>query len=345
MLDQVLDTNQTGMYQLHATFGLPEFVKEAAQADADTVRDLPATAFAWPERRMFPVHTKADTWQSAAYFQKFGSDIENVHRTSIEANLKSACELWKIDMPAPVIQKTSAKGQTGYVIRYPLSGQSACTVGVETAEDMLKVACDVTTAGKYPYGVRKSVAVSILASPDDLRSSIVPEMDVELHKIAGYGVGTIDNALGAIRQRQLAIGQQWPPMTASLTEVATLVEKSASKEGILSHELLDKLGHMLDAVDRFAGLYNRYNEGFRPAEQQLFSITTRDFDDFAKQAVRLSTGEVVSRQDLKTADVRLFLEECFGEKCASEDEVIQAVTALPERRARLLSEHIRQAVA
>lgn len=340
MLDQVRDTNKAGLYQINMDWVLPDFVKTAAESTTETVQDLPLTAFAWPESRLFPVHTRADTWLSTAYFNKFAADIPEVHRPGIAKALATAAEFWGVDPLQPQTQKQAAAVPT-YTIEYPLSG-SVCSVGVSSAEEMLKVACDITTSGKYPYGVRRSVAVSILAAPECLRESLVPEIDTELHKLAGYGVGTVDQALTAIRQREIATEKSFPPISAGLKEASAMVQKAASAEGLLSAALLEKLGSMLDAVDRFSGLYTRYDKTFQPPEQQLFSITLRDVDDFAKHAVKLDNGKIISRSVLATANVGQWLADSFGQKCASAEDVVAAVQALPSRRADLLVQHLEQ---
>lgn len=80
MLDQIQDANESGLYQLHNVVEFPEFVKEASKLTAEEASELPPAAFAMPTHRMYPVHTRADTWLSSAYFQKFGSDMPAYQR-------------------------------------------------------------------------------------------------------------------------------------------------------------------------------------------------------------------------------------------------------------------------
>jgi hypothetical protein len=105
--------------------------------------------------------------------------------------------------------------------------------------------------------------------------------------------------------------------------------------------MTQKTASMLDAVDRFVGLHKRYNDSFQPPERQLFNITLSDFDSFTKLAVRLPNGEWVRKEDLEPAIP--FLEESFGQKCASVEEALEYIQTMPERRAKILSTHLKNA--
>ena len=117
--------------------------------------------------------------------------------------------------------------------------------------------------------------------------------------------------------------------------------KAASQDGILSHEMTYKTASMLDAIDRFVGLHQRYNDTFQAPERQMFNVTLSDFDTFTKLAVRLPSGEWVRKEDLKP--VIPFLEEAFGQKCASVEEAVEYISSMPERRAKTVSTHLKNA--
>jgi hypothetical protein len=338
MLDQVQDLNQAGMFQLHTILEFPEFVKEAAQATMEDVRGLDLDRFAYPSQRMLPMHTKSNTWLSAAYLHKFGSDLPHREYEAAAERLQKAAEYWGIEIPGPDdVAVPPPVPEVQYTITYPLQNQSlACTAC--SGEDLLKVASDMLSGGKYPLAVRQDVAAQVLRAPAEMISALPDQMLSDLQKVAGMGIGTEQAALTAIGQRRHATQHYYKPIGDGLRELEGMI-KDASIEGLLSYEMTQKTATMLDAIDRFAGLHERYNDTFQPPERQLFNVTLADFDTFTKLAVRLPNGDWVRKADLE--QVIPFLQESLGEKCASVEEAVECVQAMPERRAKILSQHLK----
>jgi hypothetical protein len=334
MLDQVQDVNAAGLYQIYNEAEFPAFVKEGSGTTSEQAKDLPSASFAWEEARMFPVHTKVDTWLSCAYLQKFGSDIPADRRATIERTIGQACAFWGIEKPS-LVEKTAAK--EGYEITYPEPCNHTCLVS--TPEELQKVAEDVLVPGRYPFGVRQTVARSVLGAPESLKQAMEPAIEVGLCKVACYGVGLVQDVVQALRIREIATEKSFPVLSEGLKEAAVLT-KEAGDHDVVSGEFLGKMAAFVDAVDRFAGLHTRYSPGFQPPEQQFFRTTLRDFEDFSKHAVRLANGSYVNKEQLCSKPVVQFLETCFGQKCASEEDVVQVAKSLPSRKAQLLAEHL-----
>ena len=338
MLDQVKDTNEVGMHQLFKVLEFPCFVKEASQVSAEEAKELPATSFAWPAEHMFPVHTKANTWLSAAYFQKYAADIPEQFCVGIQGNLDKAAQFWGIQLPT---LPGPAEKDPGYIVKYA-AGDWEHDVHVSSPDQLQKVADDALFPGKYPYAVRKSVARQILAAPENLRSDLGSYQAAALYKTAAYGVGLLKNAQHATKQRSINTETHWEHLNKSLAELDTILEKSASEEGLLSPEMLDKTASMLDAVDRFTKMHQRYGGGFQPPEQQLFQITMNDYDTFAKEAVHLPDGHIVSQAELRASSAGSWLQENFGYKVASQEDLMVVIGELPSRRAGMLYEHVQK---
>lgn len=337
MLDQVLDSNQAGMFQINTVLEFPDFVKEATQTTPEDIKTLDSERFAWPAKRMFPMHTAQDTWLSAAYFHKFGSEIPEHSYIAADESLKEAAQFWDIDLPvAEDLMEMPKEASFGYDIQYPMG--KGVMVRVISASELQKVADDVLAGGKYPLVVRQGVAKQALQAPEEFQSGLGMRMVSDLQKVAGMGIGTESAALGAVRQRWHATAHFYKPIKEGLEELSTMI-KTASEDGLLSHDMTQKTASMLDAVDRFVGLHNRYNEDFQPPERQLFDVTLADYDQFDKMAVRLTNGEWIHKADLEEAIP--FLEESFGQKCASVEEALEVVRAMPERRANILSTHLK----
>jgi len=337
MLDQIRDSNQAGMFQLNTVLEFPEFVKEASQSTPEDVKELDSDRFAWPSQRMFPLHTAQDTWLSAAYFHKFASDVPEHVRVCAEQAFEKAAEFWDITLPtADDLKHMPKEASNAFEITYPIG--AGVLVKVASSEELQKVADDIMDGGKYPLGVRQGVAKQVLQAPEDLRDGLTMKVASDMQKVAGMGVGTESSALNAVRQRWHATAHHNKPIKEGLEELSDMI-KLASEDGMLSHEMTQKTASMLDAIDRFVGLHTRYTDTFQPPERQLFEVTLSDFDHFNKLAVRLPNGEWVRKDDIESS--MRFLEENFGQKCASLDEAVDYVQSMPERRANILSTHLK----
>lgn len=344
MFDQVSDINNATLYQISQEVNLPEFVKEASLPDSDSLQTLSPDCFAYPELRRFPIHTKADTWLSAAYLHKNATTMPPCTYNGVRAAVEKAAAFWQIDLPRFDTSK-EASVVSGPTDSYPVVfevGGKAHTTYVYSADEMTKVATHIIESADYPYLSRQVAARQVIAAPSELKREITNDSMCSLHKLAGYGVGTLDAALSAIRQRRNALAG---PLKSGGDEMAALdiMLKSASSEhtdNLLSPEILSKTAAMLDAVDKVTSLCTRYTDTFRPGYEQIFETTMHDVDTFSKEAVELRCGEVVSRQDLRVAKAGAWLERCFGEKVASEDQLVEAVKSMSSRRSSILYKHI-----
>lgn len=85
--DFITDHNPTSIYQALSSEACPDYVLESECLTQEKTASLSRTAFAVPDKRMFPVHNKAATFLSAAYF--FGSGFDD---PEVEENIKRAAE-------------------------------------------------------------------------------------------------------------------------------------------------------------------------------------------------------------------------------------------------------------
>jgi len=347
MFDHVSDTNNATLYQISQEVNLPEFVKEASLPDADSLKDLPPAGFAYPEMRRFPIHTKADIWLSAAYLHKSASALSPCTFQGIQAAVESAAELWGVDLPRFDTPKEASieEPASAYSVVFDVGGDTHTTY-VSSPEEMTKVAAHIVENDDYPYMARQASARQVIAAPAAMKGDITNEVMCSLHKLAGYGVGTLEAARRAVRQRRNAMQGPLKSVGVEMDELDGILKAAASEEtgNLLGPELLSKTAAMLDAVDRVTSMCDRYTDTFRPGYEQIFQTTTHDVDSFAKEAVELRCGEVISRQDLRVAKAGAWLERCFGEKTANEDELVDAVKAMSSRRSEILYSHIRSAV-
>ena len=349
MIDQTSDQNSVTLYQISQEVNLPGFVKEATVSDPDSLRDVPSKGFAYPELRRFPVHTKADTWLSSAYLHKCAGDLSPNTFDKISSAISMAAEFWDIELPdfsSEKVASASADRVSTYGVTFQI-GDDVHVTHVSTPEDMSKVAAHILESSNYPYLSRQSSARQVIAAPAELTAELTNADMCGLHKLAGYGVGTTSAARLALRQRKSAMQGNLKSLGKemdSLDELFKQAEESESGE-LLGPEILSKTAALLDAVDRVTLLCDRYTDTFLPGYEQVFQTTMHEVDVFSKEAVELPSGEVVSKQVLSKCGAPEWLERCFGEKVANEEELIAAVKGMSPRRSGLLYSFIQSTMS
>jgi hypothetical protein len=98
MFDQCDDTLRKQLYKFSTILELPEFVKEANEADPDEIKSLPTSCFADPAHRKYPVHTRKDAYLSRLYFSKNASMYKDAKQAQLVGeNLEKAASFWKLD--------------------------------------------------------------------------------------------------------------------------------------------------------------------------------------------------------------------------------------------------------
>ena len=89
-------------------------------------------------------------------------------------------------------------------------------------------------------------------------------------------------------------------------------------------------------MDHFTGCVARYGGSFQVPEQSLFAITIKDMSDFEATSLRLSDGSYIPKEATLRDTAQTFLQDCLGVQTD-----LQSIRDLPERKARLFVEHLR----
>lgn len=106
-MDFVTDNNPVGLWKVDALVPAPAYVESAEVITKEATTSLASVAFANPLKREFPVHTKAATWLSAAYF--YGSGFS---QPKIEAAITKAATLHGIAEDVERIRTKVAEQRT-----------------------------------------------------------------------------------------------------------------------------------------------------------------------------------------------------------------------------------------
>lgn len=93
IIDQTTDAGFAMLRVLSEKFPAIREMAKTAELDSDEFSGLPTSAFAWPERRMFPLHNREHAVLSLAY-----SKTASILPIDVTLNLDRAAEIYGVDM-------------------------------------------------------------------------------------------------------------------------------------------------------------------------------------------------------------------------------------------------------
>ena len=294
MFDHVKDKNHSELYKLQYSMELPTFVKEASLADEEDVKVLSSELFASPDRS-FPIHTKADTWASVAFFDKQACKLPSWQKEAIARKLAEAVKFWGLEGTFKKIEKPLAKEASNAVtINYvDEAGITRSSLTVTTKEGFQKIANDLFMNWRaYPYTVRKNVAKQLHRNMDKFATALTDKEVSALEKVAGIQVThkrNVDVSLGFYKEwckyaKRVDLIPALDKVAASLSELA--------ESGIVKEEALDKIASILDNVDHLAKLHIYPNAPAAP-EMSFRGMTLKDAKTASKNMAKLANGDVV----------------------------------------------------
>lgn len=352
------DVNQQRLYSLEKLTGVPSFVKQSSAEPKDEIRRLPAHAFADPQHRKFPLHTKAATWLANAYFRQQSATYGKDERSFIQDRITKAANYWKI---ASVVKEFNQAWDRlnafhapqdlpddQYALIYKAGEQTVKKFPIPNSV-CVKMAGERLFADRhrYPYYMRKFAARRLLkrASPEMFDN----ETTDFLKRASGEGGAIPYDVSVKLAQRAIMIKPKHPKMAMKLAELAETIEG----DRYISRERLEKLAHLVDAVDRETGLYHYYHEGVPMPEEFIFNIQQKEAEAFVGSHIKLSTGNVYAMKDLlnlplqKLADVmgKDFVEAVSNGLKIDAAKFAEIVPTLPRDDASLLEKAIQKAAA
>lgn len=170
-------------------FKVPEW---ADGMDKTASPELPPSAYAYPEVRLFPVDSKSNTWWSSLAFGRMlgKQEFTDAAMDKVAGNLKTAMAFWGITPSSfEAVTEPEMPKEAGHVftLNMNINGCPAETVLCTEADEFIKAAGWLVTEGRrrYPYDCRKEAARDMLR--DAYASELDDALKIELEKTAGYG--------------------------------------------------------------------------------------------------------------------------------------------------------------
>lgn len=191
--DASTDYSGKEMHRMFTDVELPEYVKTAELDDSTELRKLPKTAFADPERMIYPINTPARVYVSNAYFIDKKADISKIYgegyASQLESNIQKAAEVFDIledleDYGKNLNVKQASDYGVEYMVDFNVTGLDPVQLyPVKTASDLTAAADSFTkNIHNFPFNVRVKSAESFVKAAEVLGVDELPDL---LMKYAG----------------------------------------------------------------------------------------------------------------------------------------------------------------
>jgi len=314
-------------------YELPPFVKEAALSEDYAV--YTNEIFGDPAERRYPLNNRANTWMSRRFFEQDKGNLVHEKAAAVKDRIDKAVKFWKLE-PDTKIHADPEEYHTIAAIHGPSTifetKIASCGHYKEAAEYLY------THKDKMTYDMRRSFARGLHVTPDQFKTDLDSDVSEYIEKAAGFGMNTKPAIQEASLARVTYIHTKHPDYSERLVKMAKEVNDMDC-----TPSTLNKVAGMLDLVDRAVEMHRYYDKGLTTPEESIFSITEKKAASFIKEAVKLTTGDMVSKFDLlqKKAAVDKFFDSYIGEiPYSSDDEMIAVVESLPRNDAKVLVQAI-----
>lgn len=330
ILDQGLDLNGREQYRIAALYQAPAFVKQASTEQLVGPDDLGSHLYADRRRRRWPLHTKAATWMSMAFFQDKRPLLAEREAKEAEARLLEAAEFWGIRAEAEGLREKAAAARRDDLSGLPDEDFAWTRDGERHLP--LRNAPEVKAAAEYlvrwrdefTFRDRQDMARRILQKAARHGAGL-GELDDFLEKAAGFGGCAAAQAAGLVRDRAKLARAAHPDVAAELEKMAGMI--LADPQRARMPDMLAKVAETIDTVDRLLHV-REYSAAVPRPEDVLFAITRKTASAFSEQHLRTTAGSVYDRDDLarlRTRTVRDYLGDELAEATSSDGLAVDAV--------------------
>lgn len=324
-LDQSGDHNLQAMHRFSKLYGWPQFVKDASLADDVICHDQRSNLYADPRaQRQFPIHTKAATYVSYAFFLENGSQLPPQVRKTVQSRLDKAAGYWGIKAACDELVSKHAAANVDsspdscYAIvwangagqkerRYPLRNglevKAAAAWYCQYENDIRQ---------EFAYDDRATIARKILKRAEELGVDVAEQTE-QLEQACGRGLCNPVKAANMIRNRATAADRAPEGARVMLRKLAELVENRPS--AFMEPGTMRDLARTLDEFDRTYSLVGKYSELLPAPERVLFEATYTKTSALTDSSCATITGSVYSQDQLSklsASDVR----DAFGDEVA-----------------------------
>lgn len=331
MVDFHSDKKGSVLERIHSTAShlrLDRLAAKTASATAE-VEELPASAFADPVNRHYPMNSKEATVLSYAYALDGGADEPTM------SQLKKAGDLWGVqlefeELEQHVKQASEPTESVKFACDAEIDGEQVQLFPWHDQET-LKAASNRFMAhrSRFPLKVRRQVAAHVVKHALDLDPMVADYAE----KVCGGSTLCPTKLASAIMTRRSYLGREKTKLAAEgvfdqLSEAVDLVLTRPAEEQL-------KLAcEVLEAFDNDTGLARRYGKSLTLPEEAIYGESMSKTASEEDGQVKLMNGRTINASDvdwLKVAEYDSDLAEM-----AAEDGYEETLAALPRPDADLL---------
>lgn len=358
-MDQTNDLNGVTMHRLVLQYDAPDYVKSASREQL-TGDQLHTNQYAHGEGRIYPLHTPAATWMSAAYFADKQASIEKGLADRIRNNIvKSArffgieAEVGSVFAKRDAMEKQAEERLSDADFAYVWATADGAVTHrhypLRNAEEVKEAAAYVRRyRDNFSLAECRSMASKIRTKAASF-SVTLPRQDEDfLLKVSGEGLAPTKHIVDQLQKRAILVKQQHPADASSLFKLAETIKDVASVDVSAVHELAEKMASTMDEDDTRLNLRRHYGIGLDRPEDVFFTVTATKAAAFEQSHVVTATGNAYSLDDLESKltfeNVSDYLGEEFADaltsvKCAVRTErVAELVPQLSESDAVLFDQ-------
>jgi hypothetical protein len=262
---------------------IEELVKEA-EIDEQELDTLPETAFAWPEKRAFPIHSREHTIMSRVY-------LENVQAVPkhVDQAIKEACEVYGVDDAVFARPKLAAVVDNPDDYLLP-----------DLKRISVRSASQVKRAESILLDGYKKLAFENRAQACRRLMDKAAEYDVTLHplilKLAGFTISSTEQLRSWLEARQHVAKEAVHKVAYQKLADALRGRPPESRD----REELIKVAEVIGELDRAAGLEKEYDRTLPDPIQTVFNT-----EKIAAQGVDLG-GKFVPLTRLASYDASFY---------------------------------------
>jgi hypothetical protein len=297
IIDQTTDAGFAMLRVLSEKFPAIKEMAKTAELDSEEFSNLPMSAFAWPERRMFPLHNREHAVLSLAY-----SKTASVLPLDVRLNLDRAAEVYGVDTASfnseSLLEKEA--GEEYWLLDSQRRFRVASAGDVKLAEQIVG-----QRYAEFSPTERSEIMLNLVKVAERYEVPLAPSTK----KFAGITLTStklLCDWLGARKEAALKVNS---PVAASYEKLAQAFTNTPDYIADKGYQV--KLAAALHDLDKQAGIVNLYGKKILDPIQTVWNT-----DKLAAQSINIA-GKMFDKNVLSSLPVT-FWSDAIGPDFASE---------------------------
>jgi hypothetical protein len=296
IIDQTNDPGYARLKVLMLQFPEVREMTKTANVGPEEFEPLPDTAFAWPGRRQFPIHTREHATMSLGY-RKFAEAVPK----EVDGMLMKAAELYQID--TKIFDKVLIKKASQDQWLLP-----------DKQRFKIASADDVQYAEKVLHEKYASLSVEDRMQAFYRLCKFAEQYEVPLtpatHKLAGFTITSTKVLKTWVDARKMAAENLGSNLASAYEKLAGMFDHVEPYVKNRPYQL--KLASAIAELDQESGVDRYYGKSIPDPIRTVFNM-----DKLAAENIKIGTGMIASKQLLSSLPLS-FWEDALGPDVAQE---------------------------